>query len=332
MAIAAKLSSINNLPSLNINLILPIFDSLNRYFEMVANAQDTTTLILDAAKQKFTNNAQDGVLTQLRSAAQGFPTPMNQWIEQIAGNAWYLILMETKKILNQEWKKQVLPEYTQSISNRFPLNNFAEQEISLESFSHFFNHSGTFKRFFDAYIQPFLDTTQAQWTPKKVDNASLPFKPETILAFERANVIREMFFPNNIEMPSVQFELQSTDLEPIVSRLTFDINGQKLVANQAEKTTQTFNWPGDYTHTPVTLTIQSISGENFQATEYGVWGLFRLLSHANVFPVSQDDTRKLEIVLDVNGNAAQYLLQANNPINPFIPNIMQGFVLSDELF
>lgn len=329
--IAAQLKAINSVSTKSMDMVSPIFTSLNRYFAMATRSDNRQILIFNTAKQRFLNPTQDGALNQLHKVARSMPAPLNQWLDQLAANTWYLIISETKNAINEQWKKQVLPQYTQNITNRFPLNTFSEQEISLENFRDFFNNRGTLHLFFEEYLQPFLDTSQAQWVAKKVDNFSLPFKPETIAAFERANIIREMFFPQNAEAPSVSFRLQSTDLQPIVKRIIFDINGQTLIASQSHKDSQTFTWPGDYANTPVTLTIQSISGENFQATEYGAWGLFRLLSHANVFPVSQD-TRKLELVLDVNGNAAQYLLQASNPVNPFIPNILQGFELSQDLF
>lgn len=329
--IAEQLKAINDVSPQSIDMVSPTFNALSRYFAIVSTSNDSQILILNTARQRFLNPTQDGALNQLRSASQSLPAPLNQWLNQMATNTWYLILSETKNAINQQWKKNVLPQYTQNITNRFPLSTFSEQEISLENFSSFFNHQGTLQIFFDEYLKPFLNTSQAQWIAKKVDNLALPFRPETIAAFERANVIREMFFPLKAQKPSVQFTLQSTDLQPIISRIIFDINGQSLIASQSHKNTQSFTWPGDYTNTPVTLTIQSISGENFQATEYGAWGLFRLLSHANVFPISQD-TRKLQLILDVNGNAAQYLLQARNPVNPFIPNILQGFELGQELF
>jgi intracellular multiplication protein IcmF len=329
--IAAQLKAINTVSTQSMDMISPIFKALSRYFAITSTANNRPMLILNTAKQRFQNPRQDGALNQLRAAAHTMPAPLNQWLEEMAGNTWYLIISEAKNTINEQWKKQILPQYTQNITNRFPLNTFSEQEISLENFSRFFNNRGTLQLFFEEYLKPFLDTSQAQWVAKKVDNTSLPFKPETIATFERANIIREMFFPQNAEKPFVSFTLQSTDLQPIVKRIIFDINGQALIASQSNKTSQAFTWPGDYTNTPVTLTIQSISGENFQATEYGAWGLFRLLSHANAFPISQD-TRKLELVLDINGNAAQYLLQASNPVNPFIPNILQGFELSQDLF
>ncbi len=329
--IAEQLKAINGVSSQSIDMVSPTFNTLSHYFSIISTSSDRQTLILNTAKQRFLNPAQNGALTQLRSAARSMPTPLNQWLDQMATNTWYLILFEARNAINEQWKKQVLPQYTQNIINRFPLNTFSEQEITLENFSHFFNRRGTLQLFFDDYVKPFLDTSQAKWVAKKMDGLSVPFQPQAIAAFERANIIREMFFPQNTETPSVSFTLQSTELQPIVKRIIFDINGQTLIASQANKASQAFTWPGDYTNAPVTLTIQSISGENFQATEYGAWGLFRLLSHANAFPLSQD-TRKLELVLDVNGNAAQYLLQANNPVNPFIPNILQGFELSSNLF
>ncbi len=329
--IASQLDFINTISAESLQSINPLLNNLSHYFSVAVTSPNREAFAFNTAKQKFTHPTQSGTLDQLRTLAQNMPAPINQWIEQMASNSWFLVLSEAKNMLTQQWQKQVFPEYTQNITNRFPLNALAEQEISLENFSHFFGTGGVLQTFFEEYLKPFLDTSQAQWNIKKIDHLGLPLRPDIILQFERANVIHEMFFPLNAATPSIHFALQSTELQPIVSHITFNINGQTLAASQTEKNTQSFTWPGDYTHVPVTLSIQNISGENFEATEYGAWGLFRLLSHANVFPIG-NDTRKLQIIFDINGNAAQYLLQATNPVNPFIPNILQSFQLSQDLF
>lgn len=328
--IAAQLASINDISPQSLQVASPVLNALSRYFSLTVTSPNRQALIFNTVKQKFMNPTQAGALGQLRAIAQNMPAPMNQWLDQMASNTWFLILSDAKNTISQQWKKQVFPEYTQNIMNRFPLNAQAEQEIPLENFSHFFNHHGALQNFFEEYVKPFLNTSQAQWSIKKVDNLGLPFRSDTILEFERANVIREMFFPLNTEIPTVRFMLESTDLQPIVSQISFNMNGQLLLASQTKKNAQSFTWPGDL-NIPVTLSMQSITGEQFQATEYGAWGLFRLLAHANVFPLG-NDTRKLQIIFDLNGNAAQYLLQSANPVNPFIPNILQSLQLSQDLF
>lgn len=328
--IAPQLTAINHVSSDSLQIAMPALNEVGRYFSIVAATADKQALVFNTARQKFMNPTQEGALNKLRIAAQSIPAPVGQWLQQISTHSFSLILSEAKNYINQQWKNSIIPEYSQNILNHFPINASVEQEISLDNFSHFFSKSGSLPLFFEEYIKPFLNTDKAQWSLKKVDGFEMPFRSDTILQLVRANVIREMFFPFNTEKPTIQFALQTTELQPIVGRILLNINGQVILASQSNKSSQSFNWPGDYTNTPVTLSIQNITGEEFQTTEYGPWGFFRLLSHANIHPID-NDTKKLQIVFDVNGSAAQYLLTASNPVNPFVPDIIQTFQLPNLL-
>ena len=332
--IAAFMETLNRISPNNIPLLANTspLNALSHYFSMVSAAPNKGMMAFNTTKQNFlnTNPAQPGALEQLFQAEKTLPAPLNQWFNQIASNSWFLILFETKNYINAQWQQSVMTEYQQNIVGRFPLSISSEKEISLDNFTHFFNRNGTLALFFETYISPFLNTHEAQWEPKKIDHFELSFHPDIILEFERSNVIREMFFPNQSKTPSVRFIMEAMELQPIVSNISLDINGTILKASQSQKESQAFNWPDNYANSPVTLSMQNITGEQFQTTEYGLWGVFRLFSQANIQPIASDP-RTLQVIFDLNGNAAQYLLRTTNPINPFVPDVIQGFSLPENI-
>lgn len=328
--IAATFNEINLLSPESIKMINPALNSLDQYFSQVSKSTEKSAMAFSATKQKFMNPEQQGALSKLTQIAKSMPVPAGQWLQTITENCWYLMISETKNYINQQWKKIVFPEYTQNIQNLFPINTASEKDVSLDNFNHFFNHQGTLNQFFQMYLSPFLNTEKASWELKQAEGFTLPLSSEMILAFERINVIREMFFAGNTTTAKANFIIQTTELQPVVGRITLNINGQMLVATQTEKSSQYFSWPGNYEQTPVSLSIQNITGEKFDVTEYGPWGLFHLLAHANIQPLD-NDSRNLQLVFDLNGNAAEYLLKSNNPVNPFIPGFIQGFELPAEL-
>lgn len=332
--IAAPMEALNNISRNSLEPAEPILNALSHYFTMVATHNDKSVIAFNTATQKFMHPEQQGALSQLFQIAKTMPEPAGQWLTSIASHSWLLILSETKNYINQAWKNQILPEYTQKIQGRFPFDAHAELDVSLDDFSHFFNAYGTLQSFFENYLKPFLNIDKAQWSPKKINDFALPFQDEIILDFERANVIQAMFFPHNMHksdtIPNIRFSIQAMELQPIVASVTLNIHGETLLASQVSKNLQYFNWPGDYTHLPVTLSIQSITGEKFETTEYGLWAIFKLLTHANIQSTGPD-SRALDVIFDLNGNAAEYLFRTVNPVNPFTPDVIQTFQLPNAV-
>lgn len=320
--------------------LFPTLDALNRYFTIMASKPNASAFIYNTVKQKFSQGetTHAGALDQLFETSNGIPAPVGTWLKHIAANSWSLILGEARQYIQQQWKSQVISVYQQTIMNRFPIDVSSKQDISLADFSRFFGPQGVLNTFFQSYIQPFLDTRTAEWVPKKINEFTLPFSVNMIREFERANVIREMFFPSHTQIqnqsmnatttPIVHFAIQPMALQPVVAAAVLNIQGTSISASQSEKETQYFVWPSQQPELPVTFAIHSITGENVETTEYGPWGFFRLLTQANIQPVQSDSTT-LQFMLDLNDNAVQYLLKTDNPVNPFTPNVISGFKLED---
>ena len=55
-----------------------------------------------------------------------------------------------------------------------------------------------------------------------------------------------------------------------------------------------------------------------------------MLQKVNVL-VDEENSGSLQILFEINGNSGRYLLKTENPVNPFIPGILNGFNLSDVL-
>lgn len=340
--VASHLQSIKIAENINqasekLRAMLPTLDALNRYFTIMESKSNSSALIFNTVKQKFSQGGtHSGALDDLFDAANGIQAPVGTWLKQIATNSWSLILGEAHQYIQQQWKSEVMSVYQQTIMGRFPIAASSKQDIAITDFSHFFGPQGILNNFFQSYIQPFLNTSTAQWSPKKINEFTLPFSANMIQQFERANVIREMFFPSQAQnqtaisaaTPIIHFAIQPMALQPVVAAAILNIQGTSISASQSEKETQYFVWPSQQPELPVTFSIHSITGENFETTEYGPWAFFRLLAQANIQPI-QNDSTTLQFMLDLNNNAVQYLLKTDNPVNPFTPNIISGFQLGD---
>ncbi|WP_267256297.1 hypothetical protein [Coxiella endosymbiont of Ornithodoros maritimus] len=92
----------------------------------------------------------------------------------------------------------------------------------------FFGPNGAVEVFFNHYLQPFVDTTQAYWTWKGVDGETLPILQTKLDMLTRASMIQKMFYADNRETPTLKFTLTAISLSPNVSRFALNIGGQIL--------------------------------------------------------------------------------------------------------
>jgi intracellular multiplication protein IcmF len=327
--VARKFTSFNLFTAHQSKLLQPIFADFTYYFETLNNAQDEGKTAFSVAKSRF-NNHQVDPISQLHRLEQQLPFPLNDWVIKIGNNAWNLILQDTQNHINEQWQSLVYNEYEDTIKGNFPFHTKASKEVSKSNFIHFFGHQGRLAQFFDYYLKPFIDTSSARWRVKELDGLQLPIHKKTMTELIRANVIREMFFDQNSDVPDVSFTLHAIALEPIVKTFTVAINGQKLIEEQDQQHSLEFKWPGNNENQLTQLIVNSISGQMYKVDEEGFWGLFKLFSKANLIAVN-NDTQNYQLILDVNGNAAKFLLSANKPLNPFIPGILDDFRLPREL-
>ena len=154
----------------------------------------------------------------------------------------------------------------------------------------------------------------------------LPISPEMINELIRANVITAMFFPEQSETSKIDFSLQKLNLDPIVANLQLLIGGAKLNDTQDSESLTHFHWP----ESNAKLTLSSIEGNHYELEEVGPWAFFKMLQKVNVL-VDEQDSSNLQILFEVNGNSGRYILKTQNQVNPFIPGILNGFILNDSI-
>ncbi|AMP88608.1 type IVB secretion system protein IcmF [Legionella pneumophila] len=299
---------------------------LERFIATLSVVNDGGKTAFTITRSRFINDNSSDPVSLLYSQARQLPEPLSSWTRQIAGDAWVILIRDSRQFINNQWQKTVYREFQNSIAKRYPFDSSQTAEIDIADFNRFFSTHGLLNTYSEQYIKPFLDTSSPEWKPKAVNDFILPISNEVIDELIRANIITNMFFPDHSDESKIDFSLQKISLDPVVSNLVLEIGGTKLMDNQTSDSLIRFTWPQNNAK----LALDSIEGNHYELTEHGTWAIFKLLEKVNVL-VDEQDSSSLQILFEVNSNSGRYLLKTNNQINPFTPGILNGFTLNDHI-
>ena len=314
---------------INNSAVTPLTHTLNemeKFLTSISIVNDQGKTAFTITKSRFQGDALTNPLSILFNQSEQLPEPVASWTKQIASDTWFIFINDSKQYINTQWKNTVYQDYVNTIAKRFPFDQLGEEEVAISSFNAFFSNHGRLNTFVEEYIKPFLNTSEAQWKPKEMNNYVLPISSDTINEIMRANVITNMFFRESNESTQVEFSLQKSDLDPVVASLQLVIGKGVINDTQNNKSFTRFKWPTSNAK----LTISTIEGKRFTLDEAGVWAFFKLLQKVDVQP-DAEDTAQLQVLFEINGNSGRYLLKTQNEMNPFTPGILNGFNLSESI-
>ncbi|MDP1602325.1 MAG: type IVB secretion system protein IcmF [Legionella sp.] len=301
-------------------------NELEKFLTTLSLVKDDGKTVFDLTRARFEGESSTDPLSALYNRARQLPEPISTWAKQIADDTWYIFINESRNYLNNKWQNDVFRSYQSAIAHRYPLDSSENDEVALEDFNRFFSPQGTLNSFVNYYLKPFIDTSHPQWQPKELNGYVLPISADLINELIRANVISNMFFPDNSPTSKIEFSLQKINLDPVVASLHLAIGQTVLTDNQESDSYTLFNWP----QADAKLTLKSIEGNHFELEERGTWAFFKMLQKVNVL-VDSNDSASLQILFEVNGNSGRYLLKTQNQINPFSPGILTGFNLNKDV-
>ena len=256
---------------------------------------------------------------QIDAARQ--PEPVKSWMTQVAAGSRSVTMRGARAEINNEWQAKVLPACTQSLQGRYPIYQDGAKEMTLVDFGRMFGPGGLIDGFFQQHLQPFVGVSGGRWTWKPVGDVSLGLSAEVLAQFQRAALIRDMFFRRGGSAPSLSFSLKPVYLDANVRSVNLEIEGQSYVYRHGPARRQSAQWPGPEPGL-VRVEFKDDSGANVATSRDGHWALFRLLDESVLQPKGRDEVLA-EIRLQ--GRKATWALQADSVVNPFLLQELRKF-------
>jgi type VI secretion system protein ImpL len=249
---------------------------------------------------------------------------------------------------------QVSEPCKRGVEGRYPLAAVA-QDASIEDFTLVFSAGGAADEFFGKYLAPYVDTSVHPWRYKDPNAANATVGTEgaangmapapsttgpTLLgellkllaqsgpnldAFYRAQQIRDLFFRDaGGKKLAWKMDLRVLELEPSITDLIIDIDGQGQRYIHGPVQAFAVSWPGPRGGSMAEITANPrISGPTSTLLAQGPWALFRLLEKGRLVNTATPGRLSVEYAFD--GRKALLDINSGSQPNPLNSDVLKGF-------
>jgi type VI secretion system protein ImpL len=312
----------------------PVDQALQIFAEINQNLAMAATTPSQAAAA---NAALVPLIASLRGNSSRYPAPFDAMIVSAVNDFEGDATGATISLLRQALGSEVTRRCTDVLTNRYPFVKGSTREVPLSDFAGLFAPGGVMDKFLKERLDPFIDKSGPQWNWRADSRVARSLSPTTLREFQRANDIREAFFPTGGTLPSFQMVVVPTALSSDASGAKLEISGFTVASQQGINTPTPVMWPGaGVPKTAITLTLGQANAGNaggifgggfFSSSPApaapseiklferdGVWSFFRMLDAGSV--LRQGDN--IVFTLGAGGRQVGYQFGVGSLKNPLV--------------
>ncbi len=211
-----------------------------------------------------------------------------------------------------------------AVNGRYPFFPSSTEDVPLADFGRLFAPGGLLDSFFNAQVLPYVDTASATWEPKALNGVAPPFSAGDIAEFQRASVIRNLFFAAGGTQPSVSFTITPVSLDDKTQQATLSLGATTVSYAHGPPQPTAVTWPGPSGMDRVRLAFDPPPAGGTGVMEAtGPWALFRLFGQGIL---RQEGAPEIfDLTFQLGGQSVQYAIRAASVFNPFSPGVLQAF-------
>ena len=169
------------------------------------------------------------------------------------------------------------------MNGRFPFVPGSSLETPLDDFAKLFAPGGLIDGFFNTQLRPYVDTTGKTWKAQAVDGVPAPVSPADLAQFQRAAVIRDLFFASGSTTIAVRFDITPVELDSGASQVSLEFDGTSVTYAHGPSRSTQITWPGPNRMTNVRLVFDPPPpGGTGVLAETGPWAMFRLFGRGTL--------------------------------------------------
>ena len=291
---------------------------LNEYY--------TSLTVADNALNNNSMPPASDTAAKLKMTANTMPAPFRTVLLQLSQQGSQEVNQGIGQLLSRQMQAVVGDTCRLTIEGNFPFAPDSTRDVSVDDFTRVFAQGGVIDDFFTKTLAPFVDTLAKPWRYKTLPGATEAVQGPDLEPFQHAKAIRDVFFGDPTQKQlSWKASIQIPQLDPTITGLMIDIDGQTTLYQHGPVAPFAVNWPGPRggVHAEVTASPR-IRPETSTISAEGPWALMRLLHKGNV--VETATSGRTRVAFDFDGRKA--VLDISSPgsvANPLTSNVLSTF-------
>ena len=209
--------------------------------------------------------------------------------------------------------KPITEVCNRAVTGRYPFASGSKADVLPEDFGQLFGAGGMFDDFFQRRLLPLVDQSTPIWSYRPLTDGSRPVSPASLVEFQRAQRIKDVFFRAGGKTPAIRIEMRLSELEPSLKELVFDVDGQvqKLTTGGPSIS---IAWPSTRLASVIKMST-GLGNAGPQVMTEGSWALFRLFEHFQIEPGGVPE--KFSVIMALDGKRARLEVISASVFNPF---------------
>ncbi|WP_174363218.1 type VI secretion system membrane subunit TssM [uncultured Caballeronia sp.] len=299
--------------------------------------------VLTVADNALTNNsmppASDSAV-KLKLTAETLPAPFREVLRNLAIQGSQEVNQGIGQLLSRQMVATIGDACRLTVDGNYPFVPESKQDVSIDDFTRVFAQGGVIDDFFVKTLAPFVNTASRPWRYKTLPGATEPVQGPDLMPFQKAKAIREVFFtdPGQKKL-SWKAEIKIPELDPTITGLVLDIDGQSEHYQHGPDRPFAVAWPGPRggVHAEITANPRIRPDTSTVSTD-GPWAFMRLLKKGRLIETATSGRTRAEFnfdgrkaVLDIVGTASVANPLTSDVLRTFqCPSSLPSFSLPDS--
>ncbi|KAF0811569.1 hypothetical protein IGB42_03955 [Andreprevotia sp. IGB-42] len=291
--------------------IAAVRDTLNELYTFL-----TAT---DAALRGGNAPPSDEVLSKIRADAGRLPEPFRNMLGQLATSSDGNVAHVVQQQIGQDASANIGDFCRQAVDGRYPLARSSSRDMAPGDFAQLFAPAGMMDEFFQKHLASQVDTAARPWRFKGEAGTRANF----LSAFERAAVIRDVYFSGGSRTPSIRVELKPIQMDAGITQIVLDIDGQVVRYAHGPQVGTQVQWPGTRGSNQIRVQTTGANGNSGGFVTEGAWAMHRMFDRAVLTPGRVPE--QMIATFDIGGNKVVFEVTASSVRSPFRLSQLESF-------
>ena len=292
------------------------FYAIKQTLQPLNRGSDIDKKVFTLLKQVQSKDTGIASFSALDESLQKLPLGLASWLKSIRQSISYGMLVHASQYISNTWLQQIVPA-TRGFMSDYPFSPQSDKDIEANEFTTLFGPKGTFDRFLQDYVAPFIYLTSGK--VHKLYQAAIPLSATQKKLFLQIAGVTQNFFSGSDNTLKVAFTLAPFYLSDGIASTALNVLDQQVNYKHGPSMTTSLLWPTKAPILQAQLTWLTKANKPYQINTNGLWCWLQLLQQAKLEMTTKPHVWRItfhqgteQFALTLVGSTAMDMLLSND--------------------